>query len=157
MSYKHLFTDKQEIEICDLYFKNKMNQRQIAKQVGCCQSTVGRITKRKGYKARNHLGQCGEHNPNWRGGRWVKVHKYIMVYNPSHPYCDCRGYMQEHRLVMEKHLGRFLTQQEVTHHMNGDIQDNRIENLRLFSCSVDHLDWHKRERQETRSLQKDFR
>ena len=156
MNYERLFTDNQEREICDLYFKNKLNQRQIAKRMGCCQSTIGRIIERRGYKARDHLGQRGDRNPNWKGGRWVKLRRYIMVYNPSHPRCDCRGYVQEHRLIMEKRLDRFLTQQEIVHHINGDIQDNRIENLMLFGGLKDHFDWHKAKKRETRLLQKDF-
>jgi hypothetical protein len=39
----------------------------------------------------------------------------------------------EHRYVMEQQLNRKLYIEETVHHINGDRQDNRIENLELFS------------------------
>lgn len=74
----------------------------------------------------------GEKAAHWRGGRSVDGEGYIRVYAPTHPKAFGHGgYVREHRLVMEQHLGRYLESHETVHHINGNKADNRIENLQV--------------------------
>jgi hypothetical protein len=83
----------------------------------------------------------GEKCPMWRGGKTKNSAGYVMIYKPDHPN-NIGRYVSEHRLVMEKHIGRYLTHEEVIHHINGIITDNRIENLKLFSNDSEHAKFH---------------
>lgn len=79
-------------------------------------------------KGKKRLDITGEKNPRWKGGKTIHSTGYIQIYLPSHPFKDNTNYIFEHRLVMEKRLGRDILKGEVVHHINGIRDDNRIEN-----------------------------
>mgnify|MGYP001584478774 CR=1 FL=1 len=81
----------------------------------------------------------GSEHAGWKGGRLSDKSGYVLVYSPEHSSSNSNKYVREHRLVMEKHLGRFLNSGEVVHHINGIRNDNRIENLQLFQTNGEHL------------------
>ena len=83
------------------------------------------------------LKRSGNKNPNWKGGEKI-LGGYRYIFKPYHPYSIKSGYIAEHRLVMEKKLGRYLLRKEVVHHINENKLDNRKNNLKLYSSSGYH-------------------
>jgi len=69
-----------------------------------------------------------------------KIKGYICIYQPTHPNCDGMKYVRRSRLVMEKHIGRYLLPEEVVHHINKITDDDRIENLQLFKSHAQHME-----------------
>lgn len=69
--------------------------------------------------------------PTYKGGRTITDGGYVKVKAHGHPNAYDNGYILEHRLVMEKVLGRYLKDNERVHHINGLKTDNRPENLQL--------------------------
>ena len=55
----------------------------------------------------------------------------------DHPFSK-KGFVLEHRLVVEKFIGRYLKPEEVVHHINEIKNDNRIGNLFLFPNQKEH-------------------
>ncbi len=87
------------------------------------------------------VGKHYSHKTEFKKGskhRFWNPHKisakgYLITYCPRHPFKNRNNYVYTHRLIMEKHLGRYLKKDEFVHHKNGIRDDNRIENLALVS------------------------
>lgn len=76
-----------------------------------------------------------ENHPNWKGGRSVAKDGYVVISgNVGHPRArGSANNVSEHTLVMESIIGRHLLPHETAHHKNGQRDDNRPENLELWS------------------------
>ena len=85
-------------------------------------------------------GGRGPNNGHWKGGLSKSDKGYRML--TSGPYA--KRFKYQHRFVMEKHLGRPLESHEIVHHVNGDKQDNRIENLEIMT-RTEHIQHHRDE------------
>lgn len=106
----------------------------------CCSRACGSLEEfnRKPDRVRGpQPGQVrGNRTSQWKGGSIRKQNGYVLIWTPDHPSkigkSKANTYVFEHRLVMEKTLGRILLPHEQVHHKNGVRDDNRPENLELW-------------------------
>jgi len=134
---KNIERDKKIIEL----YIHGANQKNVSKLIGISQSSVSHILKKNNIES-NYL-RNGKNNSNWKGGiRYDRNRKTI--YSPNHPNCNAKGYCYEYVLIMEEYLGRFLKKGEIVHHINGDITDNRLDNLQVMTQS-EHVNVHRKQ------------
>lgn len=78
--------------------------------------------------------QRGINNWNWKNGHTKHSSGYILILVGRRLNKKSK-YEFEHRLIMEKHLGRKIKFNEEIHHFDGNPSNNRIENLVLLKKS----------------------
>ena len=81
---------------------------------------------------------------------------YIMIYKPDYEGSMKttwdKGRILEHKYVMEQHIGRLLTKGEVVHHLDGNKENNVIENLVLCANASMHTKLHMAEQRFVEQL-----
>jgi len=113
------------------------DQTTIADHLGCSAPTVCNAMKRAGLKALKSVYKRGKGHPAWKGGAVLDGKGYRLIYAPAHPKAYRNGYVPEHRVVVESHIGRYLRPDEHVHHRDKNTLNNKIENLQVLSPS-DH-------------------
>ncbi len=130
MTGKHIKYDLDALR--EMVEVEHLHQAEIAKRLGCGQTSVSRLIKRHGLK------QARRRSNYWRGGRIVNALGYVRIHKPDHPMAGDGGYVAEHRYVMAEHLGRVLGPKEIVHHIDHDTGNNSIENLKLLAGAKEH-------------------
>lgn len=114
-----------------------VSQNALAQKYKSTQTIISKVLMGAGIAqpARPMAIRRGALNNNWGGGRSKNGYGYWLVFlAPEDPFAVMRnrsGYVLEHRLVMARALGRVLSKHETVHHINGNVADNRPENLQL--------------------------
>lgn len=145
----HVKAKKSKRHYCSLecFYSTFPESKKIKLICDCCKKEfeidkeqVDRRKKEKHFcSSLCNLNYCIENkipvnNPAWRGLRVIDINGYASIYVPELSQ-EKMVYAKEHRVVMEKLLGRPLKKGENVHHKNGIRDDNRIENLELWSSA----------------------
>ncbi len=134
--------------------KRKMRKASNGKNnpmYGVCRKGCGlgrklsKETKEKMRQAR--IGRFkGKNHSQWKGGKKADGYGYILIWKPSHPRAMKAGYVRRSHLVAEETLGRYLYPDEITHHKNGIVDDDRPGNIEVTNQSK-HTSSHNKNRE----------
>jgi len=123
--------EKKIISICQLY-KDGMSLRKIAAIHKTSHETVRQILINHKILTKYQFYQKAT------GDKRVDKQGYVHIFlGVGEPGANKSGWVLEHRLVMQKHIGRPLMFWEIIHHVDRDKENNDIENLRI-TTSAEH-------------------
>ena len=109
----------------------------------------GRIMSPEARAKISEANRCNYNGLNGYGHTKQTPKGYVIVYCPRHPNAHKDGYVFLHKVLVERELGRYLTPDEVVHHINHVRNDNRPENLMLMDRK-EHMTMHMKEIHEQR-------
>lgn len=114
-------TPEQRSEGCDMYVAGA-SMETVAKKFDVTPRAVRGWLRKAAIALRPRRNPSGADHANWKGGRRVRSDGWVMLLTPT-------GERFEHRVVMERVLGRPLTQFEKVKHRDGNRQNNAPSNL----------------------------
>lgn len=79
----------------------------------------------------------------YTGGHTVEYGGYLYELCPEHPKANPFGFVKQHRLVVERDLGRLLRRSEHVHHRDEDKTNNALSNLQVVS-KAEHMAIHQK-------------
>lgn len=121
--------------LCD----GSRSSKDVALLAGDSAKYVQRVMLAFDLPRKKRGGQRGRENGQWVCGRTIDLDGYATVPTPDGHDGRSIGRIAEHRLVMEKTLGRALTNVEVVDHIDGLHLHNCPSNLRVFESNAAHL------------------
>lgn len=87
------------------------------------------------YCSRSCFSTHAQRSGGFNAGSLTMRHRgYILEWAPNHP-SQVKGYVPQHRLVVERRIGRFLRPDELVHHKNHVKSDNSDSNLEIMSAA----------------------
>jgi hypothetical protein len=111
----------------------------MTKMSDAARANLSRLRKGKpktqGFKDKCRKRMLGKGNHRYKRGS-KNNQGYIMVTDPDGRTIG--GYVAQHRLIVEKVLGRVLRKEEIVHHVNHDRGCNCVKNLMVFTSHNAH-------------------
>lgn len=119
-----------------------LTRREVATAIGTSRRQVDRWCQANSWSTGRTGPRAGSGHPEWKNGRTLDKHGYVLVWVPLHPHArKPSGYVAEHRLLAEVLLFRYLKPEEVIDHIDDHPYHNWPTNIRMFPSNADHLGW----------------
>lgn len=105
--------------------KRTVSRPSYQKNNTLCKKCAGLIAREKSPSP------SGKNSHVWKGGRRIDSQGYVKLHKPGHQFADSTNYVREHIYVICEEYGVefFETNGGCVHHINGDKQDNSLNNL----------------------------
>lgn len=146
---------RQELE--ELYLRRHLTMEEIGKIYTLSRARISQLCRlynikpKEGERVKIICDWCSNekviHRKQWRkhSTHYCSMRCYLSD-RKNQDYRPHRNGQREARRVMAKHLGRPVNKEEIVHHIDGNCQNNVLDNLMLFPNHSAHMRWHHAQR-----------